>query len=46
MPGKRPDKKGSFGGHFDGLVKHFPDERPKPPDEERPGGGQDSGSAR
>ena len=33
MPGKRPIKKGSFGGHFDELVKHFPDERPKP----RPG---------
>jgi hypothetical protein len=28
MPGKRPVKKGSFGDHFDELVKHFPDERP------------------
>lgn len=28
MPGKRPVKKGSFGGHFDELVKHFPEERP------------------
>lgn len=24
MPGKRPIKKGSFGGHFEELVKHFP----------------------
>lgn len=31
MPAKRPVRKGSFGGHFDELVKHFPDEqRPKP----------------
>jgi hypothetical protein len=29
MPGKRPIKKGSFGGHFDELVKHFSEERPK-----------------
>jgi hypothetical protein len=32
MPGRRPIKKGSFGGHFDELVKHFPHERPKPRD--------------
>jgi hypothetical protein len=24
MPHKRPVKKGSFGAHFDELVKHFP----------------------
>ena len=24
MPGRRPVQKGSFGGHFDELVKHFP----------------------
>lgn len=24
MTGKRPIIKGSFGGHFDELVKHFP----------------------
>jgi hypothetical protein len=23
MPGRRPDKKGSFGGHFDELVRVF-----------------------
>ena len=23
MPGKRPINKGSFAGHFDGLVTHF-----------------------
>ena len=28
MPRKRPVKKGSFGGHFDELVKHFPNDRP------------------
>jgi hypothetical protein len=28
MPGKRPTKKGSFGGHFDELVKHFPEDKP------------------
>ena len=27
MPAKRPVRKGSFGGHFDELVKHFPDEQ-------------------
>lgn len=26
MPGKRPFKKGSFGSHFDEVVKHFPHE--------------------
>ena len=26
MPHRRPRKKGSFGGHFDELVEHFPDE--------------------
>ena len=26
MPGKRPVKKGSFGSHFDEVVKHFPHE--------------------
>ncbi|MCL6729090.1 hypothetical protein [Sphingomonas hankyongi] len=25
---KRPIKQGSFGGHFDELVKHFPHDRP------------------
>ena len=24
MPGERPIKKGSFGAHFDEVVKHFP----------------------
>jgi hypothetical protein len=28
MPGKRPIKRGSFGGHFDELVKQFPHEQP------------------
>jgi hypothetical protein len=23
MPGRRPTQKGSFGGHFDEVVKHF-----------------------
>jgi hypothetical protein len=31
MPRKRPVKKGSFGGHFDELVKHFPEEKPVAP---------------
>ena len=26
MPGRRPVKKGSFGSHFDEVVKHFPHE--------------------
>jgi hypothetical protein len=31
MPGKRPVKKGSFGSHFDEVVKHFTAEaRPQP----------------
>lgn len=24
MPGRRPIKKGSFGAHFDEVVRHFP----------------------
>ena len=27
MPGRRQVKKGSFGGHFDELVKHFPEDK-------------------
>ena len=27
MPHRRQVQKGSFGAHFDELVKHFPDER-------------------
>lgn len=27
MSGERPTKKGSFGGHLEELVKHFPHER-------------------
>lgn len=38
MPGKRPDNKGSFGGHFDELVKHFPDERPNARPDKNGGG--------
>ena len=30
MPGKRPINKGSFAGHFDGLVTHFPTGRTSP----------------
>jgi hypothetical protein len=31
MPGRRPDKKGSFGGHFDQLVQVLqPEPRRKP----------------
>jgi hypothetical protein len=33
MPGKRPVRKGSFGGHFDELVKHFPDDHPPKADD-------------
>jgi hypothetical protein len=29
MPGRRPVQKGSFGGHFDELVKHFPHDEPE-----------------
>ena len=29
MPGKRPVKKGSFGSHFDEVVKHFPHDEPE-----------------
>jgi hypothetical protein len=33
MPHRRTIKKGSFAGHFDELVTHFPDpESPKPRD--------------
>jgi hypothetical protein len=32
MPHRRTAKKGSFGGHFDDLVKHFPHERAKSDD--------------
>ena len=28
MTGKRPIIKGSFGGHLDELVKHFPNDEP------------------
>lgn len=41
MPHKRPAHKGSFGAHFDELVKHFPhspnDARPAPAVSERRG---------
>jgi hypothetical protein len=40
MPGKRPVKKGSFGSHFDEVVKHFPHEKP----ETRPDRGKDKAS--
>lgn len=30
MPHRRKAKKGSFGGHFDELVTHFPDDEVKP----------------
>ena len=30
MPHRRTVKKGSFGAHFDELVKHFHHERPHP----------------
>jgi len=29
MPGRRPEKKGSFGGHFDELVRVFEPEPPR-----------------
>jgi hypothetical protein len=32
MPGRRPAKKGSFGGHFDELVKKFPQDGPVRPE--------------
>ena len=31
MPSRRQVKKGSFGSHFDEVVKHFPHEKPEPP---------------
>ena len=30
MPHRRKPEKGSFGGHFDELVTHFPDAERKP----------------
>ena len=30
MPHRRLVKKNSFGGHFDDLVKHFPEQASKP----------------
>lgn len=30
MPHRRTIRKGSFGAHFDELVKHFPHERQQP----------------
>ena len=36
MPGRRPIKKGSFGAHFDEVVKHFP-HTPQPNGQQRPG---------
>ena len=32
MPHRRTRKKGSFGGHFDELVTHFPDAQLEPDD--------------
>ncbi|MES2136890.1 MAG: hypothetical protein V4502_07520 [Pseudomonadota bacterium] len=32
MPHRRPRKRGSFGGHFDELVEHFPKEEKQPPE--------------
>ena len=32
MQHRRTRKKGSFGGHFDELVTHFPEPEPKPDD--------------
>ena len=37
MPHRRVKKKGSFGGHFDELVKHFPDDDAKPAEAEQDG---------
>jgi hypothetical protein len=33
MPHRRKPEKGSFGGHFDELVKHFPHEAPSKTDD-------------
>jgi hypothetical protein len=30
VPDRRPVNKGSFGGHLEELVKHFPHEKPVP----------------
>ena len=35
MPHRRKPEKGSFGGHFDELVKHFPDEEPSEMDDDK-----------
>ena len=40
MPGRRQIRKGSFGSHFDEVVKHFPHEKP----ETRLDGGKDKSS--
>ena len=43
MPGKRPVKGGSFGGHFDELVKQFPHDKAKArPDREEDSKSSDS----
>ena len=34
MPHRRRVKKGSFGGHFDELVKHFPEKPSKSPEKD------------
>ncbi|MFL6747460.1 MAG: hypothetical protein ACJ8E6_02050 [Sphingomicrobium sp.] len=34
MPGRRPAKEGSFGGHFDEVVKHFPHQPPPGPSDQ------------
>jgi hypothetical protein len=35
MPGRRQVKKGSFGSHFDEVVKHFPHAEPAQGDDRR-----------
>ena len=40
MPGRRQVKKGSFGSHFDEVVKHFPHDKP----ETRPNRAKDESS--
>jgi hypothetical protein len=44
MPGRRPDKKGSFGGHFDQLVRVFEPESTQKagPSKKRAPEGEDS----
>jgi hypothetical protein len=34
MPHRRKPEKGSFGGHFDELVKHFPGEHAERPNDQ------------